>query len=394
MMLHEDAPALETSDIQGLLVAGYRRLRAARYLLLRVEDSVMVKTWLADLAARITNASAPVTTTAVNVAFTYAGLEALGLPPRLSGGFPAEFVEGMVTAHRSRMLGDVGRSAPMNWLWGGDQANPVHILLMLFATDPPALSRLHTEVAGSLASTGLRQVAQLETSDLGDQEHFGFRDGVSQPAIEGWRRPAPWRNSIKAGEFVLGYPNEYGSHAPRPLLEKTADPDGVLARDCEGSGAADLGRNGTYLVFRQLRQDVAAFWSFAYQNASEAGRGSPDALAAKMVGRWPSGAPLVRAPDQDDPSLGHLNDFAYGLEDPAGERCPIGAHIRRANPRDSLDPAPGTDRAIQLVKRHRILEGVGSMDRASVPPLRGRSLPRSTTDRIAVFTSSASTPTW
>lgn len=334
----ESAP-LEKTDIQGLVAAGYGRLHAATYLLFQVAQPTTARAWLARLASEVTDASAPVTITGLNLAFSHAGLAQLGLDQECLGAFPAEFAEGMVTPHRSRMLGDTGASAPEAWRWGGDGADPIHILLMLFALDAPALAALHESVAGHPAEAGLRLVAELETHHLGDREHFGFHDGISQPVVEGMGRPAPWRDSIKPGEFILGYPNEYG----------------LSASPIHATGSADLGRNGSYLVFRQLKQDVAAFWNFAGQHAVEGGNGAAEALAAKLVGRWPSGAPLVRAPGQDDPSLADLNDFGYGREDPAGLRCPIGAHVRRANPRDSLDPSPGTDKAVALVKRHRIL---------------------------------------
>jgi deferrochelatase/peroxidase EfeB len=74
-----------------------------------------------------------------------------------------------------------------------------------------------------------------------------------------------------------------------------------------------------------------------------------------MVGRWPSGAPLALAPDADDPKLATANDFAYHADDERGARCPVGSHIRRSNPRDSLDPDPGSDRSFEINRRHRLL---------------------------------------
>lgn len=371
-----NGPEPENADIQGLVAAGYGRLRAARYLVLKVADPTTARAWIAGLARDVTNASAPVTTLGLNIAFTHAGLDKLGLDAECLKAFPAEFSEGMVTAHRSRMLGDTGSSAPKSWRWGGNPADPGHILLMLFALDEPALEDLYEKVASNLIGNGLRIFEQLETFDLGDHEHFGFHDGISQPVVEGFGRPAPWRDSIKAGEFVLGYPNEYGPYAPHILVPMQDDPSGLLPPAAPGAGSADFGRNGTYLVFRQLKQDVAAFWNFAGQRAEEGGQGSAEGLAAKMVGRWPSGAPLVRAPAQDDPSLAALNDFSYGTEDPAGLRCPIGAHVRRTNPRDSLDPSPGTDRSVALTKHHRILRRgreygppLGSSSTGPRPPL-------------------------
>ena len=218
---------LENADIQGLVAAGYGRLPAARYLLLRVQNPVAARLWLGEIADRLTNAAAPVTHTGLNLAVTFAGLERLGLSAHTLGGFPPEFAEGMVTPHRSRMLGDTGASDPARWRWGS-LTSRVDILLMLFASDEPTLADLEEATATDLAAAGLASVARLDTVDLGDREHFGFRDGIAQPVIEGFGRAATWRDSIKAGEFVLGYRNEYGRYAPRPAVAAGADPSGIL----------------------------------------------------------------------------------------------------------------------------------------------------------------------
>ena len=168
-------------------------------------------------------------------------------------------------------------------------------------------SRAHVVRDGAdRGAPGRHEVARrLGTCDQDGIEPFGFRDGVSQPFVEGLSKTGPPENTVKAGEFLLGYENEYGLYTDRPLLDPSADPDGVLPRDAAGSGRADLGRNGSYLVFRQLRQDVPRFWHFVDTATRTAdGRSDPAArvrLAAKMVGRWPSGAPLTLAPDADDP---------------------------------------------------------------------------------------------
>jgi Dyp-type peroxidase family len=263
----------------------------------------------------------------------------------------------MASPHRSRILGDAGESAPERWAWGGPGGDAVHVLLLLFATDEAALARLHDERVREAEAAGLRVVAGLNTVDLGDHEHFGFRDGISQPVIAGSGQTESALNTIQPGEFLLGYVNEHGQLTERPALEAGEDPDRVLPRD--DSHRPDLGRNGTYLVMRQLRQDVRAFWRWA-DEASRAPDGSadPDAmtrLAAKMVGRWPGGAPLALSPERDDPALAKANDFAYQTADPDGLRCPIGAHARRTHPRDSLDPQPGTEQSIAVGKRHRLI---------------------------------------
>jgi len=351
---------LDLDDIQGLIARGYGALRAARYALLHIDDGRAARHWLDGLVARVTPVSARPTDSALHVAVTSSGLAKLGIPGETLAGFADEFVSGMTTPHRRRILGDIEESAPERWDWGGPATTGVDLLLLVFARDAATLAGVYDPLAAAWTGGGLTVVKALETSDLGDREHFGFRDGVSQPTVDGLSsrvdRPA---NTVKAGEFILGYPNEYGLYTDRPLLPPSADSAGLLPRDRGGSGAADLGRNGSYLVFRQLRQDVRGFRQFV-ATAARGGGGTDDPaapyqLAARMVGRWPSGAPLVLAPDEDQPALADANDFGYAAVDPYGYRCPIGAHIRRAHPRDALDPHPGSDASIALDKRHRLL---------------------------------------
>ena len=174
------------------------------------------------------------------------------------------------------------------------------------------------------------------------REHFGYADGFSQPAIEGSRfddhpgagAPAgngDWR-PIAAGEFILGYPDEQGA------LPAAPPPDA-------------LGRNGSYVVYRKLRQDVAAFRR-RLREAAALYPGGEELLAAKLVGRWRDGTPLDASPHAEDPALvadkSRNNAFDYG-RDPDGLRCPVGSHIRRMNPRLSM-PFDG-----KLVNRHRLI---------------------------------------
>jgi len=348
---------LEVEDVQGVVLRGYGSLRAARYLLLRVGDAAAARAWLRGLSGRVTTAQRSPDGTAVNVALTAPGLTALGLPDAALAGFALEFTEGIASPHRSRILGDVGESAPQRWAWGGPGSEPVHVLLLLFATDEAGLAQLDEERRREAEASGLHVVASLDTVDLGDHEHFGFRDGISQPVMVGSGQTESALNTIQPGEFLLGYVNEHGQLTERPLLQPDDDPDRLLPRD--ESHRPDLGRNGTYLVMRQLRQDVRGFWRWADQ-ASRAPDGSADPeamtrLAAKMVGRWPGGAPLVLAPERDDQALARANDFAYQGPDPEGLRCSIGAHVRRAHPRDSLDPKPGTQQSVAVGKRHRLI---------------------------------------
>jgi Dyp-type peroxidase family len=339
---------LDLHDIQGLVARGYGNLPAARFLLLAIDDVAAARHWLGTVA--VTRGDERPEEVADNVALTSSGLERLGLDPAVLAMFSNEFVAGMTTAHRRRILGDIVGDAPEAWDWGGPAAKPVHALLLLYARDAQRLDALERQQS----LTGLELVRRLDTSDLDGFEPFGFRDGVSQPFVEGLAKERPREATVRAGEFVLGYVNEYGLYTDRPLLDPGADPGGLLTRDPAGSGRADLGRNGSYLVFRQLRQDVGAFWQFV-DRAAGGDAAARLKLAAKMVGRWPSGAPLVLAPEADDPSLAEANDFAYHEHDRRGTRCPVGAHIRRTNPRDSLDPAPGTARSFAVNRRHRLL---------------------------------------
>ena len=159
---------------------------------------------------------------------------------------------------------------------------------------------------------------------------------------------------MAAGELVLGYRDGYGLYAARPLVAAERRSRRRCCPPTSREAAPhDLGRNGSYLVLRQLEQDVSAFWRFADAAAGAERIG----LAAKMVGRWPSGAPLVLAPDADDAGIdpGRSNGFRYHREDPLGRRCPVGSHVRRANPRDSLDPDPGSAGSLAVSNHHRLL---------------------------------------
>jgi Dyp-type peroxidase family len=349
---------LEKDDIQGLLARGYGSLRFASFLLLAVVEMKSARTTLAGWADQLTTAQHRPGAVAVNLALTAAGIDVLAPAVASQAAFSEQFTTGMTTDYRSRLLGDTGDDDPRGWAWGGPTSDAVHVLLLVYADSADRLSARCDELIAQADGGGLRLVQQLHTSELTANENFGFHDGISQPPIEGFgdRRS---NGEVKAGEFVLGYPNEYGLLTDRPLLAPTADPQGLLPRDAGGSGRADLGRNGSYLVLRTLRQDVEGFHTFT-DTATRDAAGRPDPeqralLAAKIVGRWPSGAPLVLAPGQDDPSLADSNDFGYAEIDPRGLACPLGSHVRRTNPRDSLEPRPGTEASLAINRRHRLL---------------------------------------
>jgi Dyp-type peroxidase family len=239
---------------------------------------------------------------------------------------------------------------------------------MLYAKDLEVLDRNRKTILETIGRYGLHEVKILETTVLyKKKEHFGFHDGISQPTIKGLKRPDTKENIIEAGEFILGYKNEYGQYTPRPTVPAQADPTNLLTLMPENS-MHDLGINGSYIVFRQLEQNVPLFWKFMAGTTKNAD-GSHDEkemirLASKIVGRWPNGAPLVLNPDHDGgKSESNENNFDYRQSDPDGLKCPFAAHIRRSNPKDSLD----TDRAtsIAIAKRHRLLR----RGRSYGPPL-------------------------
>ena len=362
---------LELDDIQGLVARGYGTLKAASFVLLEIADADRARGWLRALADRVTPGTARPDDRAVHVAITAGGLTKLGLPDETLHLFGPELVTGMTTEFRQRILGDVDASAPTRWSWGGPDTQSIDLVLLLYASDEAALNALRADEEARFQDGGVTLVERLDTAPLTDREPFGFRDGISQPTVEGLGRTDTPANTVKAGEFVLGYQNEYGLYTDRPSVPASADPQGLLPAAPNDTDRHDLGKNGTYLVIRQLGQDVRGFWRFVDEAARGPNGASGDEartrLAAKIVGRWPNGAPLTVSPDRDDPSLSDLNDFGYGKADGAGLSCPVGAHVRRTHPRDSLDPDPGSDRSIEIDRRHRLLRR-GRAYGPTVPP--------------------------
>jgi Dyp-type peroxidase family len=340
--------SVELDDVQGLVRFGYKHLTEACFLLLRVKDSAAARAWLAR--APITSAvkADPLPQTALQVALTSEGLRALEVAPDLCEGFSAEFVAGMASdAACARRLGDVGANDPSGWNWGAGKRVP-HVAVLLYAQSG-RLAALEQEIEAQYAA-GFVRIERLSTSDTQGVEPFGFVDGISQPQVD-WERQRPVRdreqleynNLTCLGEFLLGYPNEYGLYTPRPLLAPQRDPGALLPRAEDAPDQADLGRNGCYLVMRQLRQDVQGFWRELDRQA-DGDADLRERLAAAMVGRKKNGEPL-EAPGEKSVAGGtptprsDLNEFTY-QDDPRGLRCPLGAHIRRTNPRNA-DLPPG-----------------------------------------------------
>ncbi|HEU4533696.1 MAG TPA: hypothetical protein VFS00_06245, partial [Polyangiaceae bacterium] len=281
-------------DLQALALYAYKGLPFSRYLFLRVVDPPRARRWLGRVAPEVPDARpAQTPARAAHLAFSWAGLRRLGLPAAAAATFPREFRQGMAHAERARALGDQGRAAPERWQFGAPGGEPLDVLLLLFAPDGAALDELAARHRGELEARGLALV-HAEDGRIGPEgrEHFGFRDGLSQPAIAGsGSPPAAGDRAVAAGEFVLGYANEYGATPLSPSVAAGEDPRGLLP-DLPG-GRRDLGRNGSYLVFRKLAQDVGAFRAYLRRaTARPDGSDDPRAaelLAARMVGRWRGG---------------------------------------------------------------------------------------------------------
>lgn len=361
-------PDESLDDIQGIITSGYGHLPQAAYLFITMASPRGARQWLERISASITSSrrwpggpgsAKAKPRAAVNVGITAQGLRASGMPARALCTFPSEFQDGIASPERSRILGDTGENAPERWEIGGPGSEPVHAMLLLFAADDAALEEICREQRAMLASSD--GVAELPGSmQRGYRPHtasepFGFHDGIAQPSIAGLDD-----KGVPTGEFILGYEDHYGLMPPTPVVPRGLDPGNFLPafpnpyHRTEPLG--DLGRNGSFLVYRKLAQDVAGFWQFMTREAARTG--STDAaqviwLASKCVGRWPSGAPLVLAPAADDPRLADTSAFFYA-GDRDGLKCPLGAHVRRTNPRDALEPYPPIQ-SLSMTEAHRLI---------------------------------------
>ena len=343
------ASTLELVDIQGAVLkqppprgcGGGPQPYAGRYVVLRIDDAAQGRALLQRLLPYVASAAdwwTPTEQAVISVALSFQGLRALGLPQASLDSFPPWFQQGM--AARAEGIGDIGESSPANWEkpFGTSE---VHVALVLVGRDAAALQSALTNAGAVLQQLpGIAVVHQTDIAPLPTgRTHLGYQDGIGQPLIEGSGEPPhPGQGPvIAAGELVLGYPDQLGQVRPMP------QPD-------------TLGRNGTYVAVRKLHERVAIFRRFLRSNADSPA--AEELLAAKLVGRWRSGAPLMLCPTQDDPALGadpeRNNDFRYHDDDPRGLRCPLGAHIRRANPRDGLTGQ------LADVNIHRIVRRGGS----------------------------------
>jgi Dyp-type peroxidase family len=326
---------LDLADIQRGVLSGRPTPYAAAYLAFRIDDRAHGRELMRRASTAVTSAAdtvSPLGETWVSVAVSCRGLEALGVPRASLDTFAWEFRQGM--AARAKALGDVGDSSPEHW--ETPLGSPgLHVVLTAVAPDPE-----HLEAALDRARPAYDRLAGVTAvwrqgcyALPTETEHFGYRDGVSHPAVEGSGTPGSNQLEVplKAGEFVLGQRDELGGvQSPQPTV---------------------LGRNGSYAVFRKLHQNVAEFRRYLKDNST--GPEDEELIAAKILGRWRSGAPLALAPHADDPALGadphRRNTFLYKTDDPAGFTTPGGSHIRRANPRDAS--VAGEVRLHRMIRR-------------------------------------------
>jgi deferrochelatase/peroxidase EfeB len=345
---------LERPDIQRILLYGLTRRPHSVFGLFRLESPVHAAAWLGRQldqrripSAQLEPGKDPDPPDSQDyqlfVAFTYAGLERLELDAEALSSFIPEFRQGMIAPHRARVIGDQDSS---RWSWGS-ATQPVHLLCAAYARTRALLPRWE-----AVPPDGCRLVHRV-LGRHSDTEPFGFRDGLSQPYVEGSDRDdsyVPEQDRVPAGEFILGYRNAFGAYPASPCMRphgRSVDlPTLPLSR------LLDFGKNGSFLVARQLAQEVRAFQQL------------DPVVQACMMGRWQEGKSLTthppdsqqRAPIPGPDPTG--NEFGYFSEDASGLRCPLGSHVRRANPRDGLADASLNVSPVEALRRanqHRIL---------------------------------------
>jgi deferrochelatase/peroxidase EfeB len=372
-------------------------------LLMLRDDPAKAQQWLAELLPYVAfgDGRRLRRDAVITAALGPGALTKLRLSEECVKGFPAAYLDEMASPARARILGDVGDNSSDRWLWGKSCPD---VALLVYGRSAAAVTELETQIKLLATLHGQDFLHQIDLKEIvrDKSEPFGFVDGISQPTIrgtyKGLRQSDPI-HLVEPGEFVLGYPDNRGNTPPGPVLSPLLDPHNRLPVAAASSDFAintvcesrDIGRNASFLVIRQLEQDVAAFDRYCADEAKRLKErvGPPhrvDAnfVAAKLIGRWKDGSSLVRHPymplseeidirtqsnvmsrpksGPDDktpveppakPSFRQDNDFLFGEEDPEALRCPFGAHIRRANPRDSFDP--GSADQIAISNRHRLL---------------------------------------
>lgn len=360
-------------EVQGVLTWGHSDMHFASYIVVNIPKTAKPVAFLAEVMDEVIYTHQRPDNNALNIAMTHSGLSKFGLPESTLDNFSREFKEGMNTPHRSFLLGDVDDNRPEEWFWGAPEQESADLLLMVFGETKELVENTRQKYLQRLSDHGLVELMSIPSEDLPDaKEHFGFRDGIGQPKIEGisklYPKPTPADRQydpskktapfITTGEAVLGYKNQYAQYGRNALVTDQKGDLEVLPIDNAGSKERSFGQNGSYMIFRQLFQDVYKFWDFLREEASSKGDFETDVMikyGAKMVGRWPNGAPLTLAPDSEPVGfpLEKMDKFLYAPTDIDGYKCPRGSHLRRSNPRDALDPSP--EGSLKITDKHRML---------------------------------------
>lgn len=349
----KEQPPLDRKQIQAVVLKGLGEHRFSTFMVVDLGAKGAVASVVSLLAAEATCVDDHKKDVVVNAGFTSTGLDKIGVSKETLATFGPEFQEGIAKPARAKTLGDVGESDPSTWDWGRFEGEKrVDALVLVYGRTKDACLRKADELRAAVAAGGGHVVWEKHAEMLSDRkEHFGFVDGISQPKVRGLKREWTKEETTAAGEFVFGYPNSYVDVPDAPTLK---GPEAEAARsekalgDCLGAGK--LGAEGTYIVARDLRQDVAAFNRFVRDQAKVVHPDKSDADAkglfeAYCVGRWKDGTPLA-----SNTADGKDLTFADDLH---GKKCPITAHVRRSHPRDSLTLNPVESRII--ADRHRIL---------------------------------------
>ncbi len=419
-------PTLAIDQIQGNIIPGFNKDHQT-LLFLRIDDPVAFALWLAKFLDRVATTQdvlafnrlfkslrskqhgnkSPVQALWANIAFSFAGLKKLEQPGMNLDEFVDEaFTTGLLERALDGELGDpvgTGNAGdPVNWVVGGPKREP-DVVLVFAADERNALNEAvaytaktlfpGTDVKGKLVASGAsilyRQDGDVLSEPLVGHEHFGFKDGVSQPGVRGLlpngspltpsQNPLnpgqgkPGQDLLWPGEFVFGYP---GQDPKKEIDEPGKDP--LKNNDRK---APEFARFGSFLVFRRLHQDVGGFHRFLGQLGAQFGV-APAFAGARMVGRWPSGAPVVISPAIDDTDLAQddcrNNNFEFGEDedgkpakpvalpgkvcenvtppahDPDGTNLPFAGHIRKAYPRnDESESIPSLNES--TTQTHRLL---------------------------------------
>jgi deferrochelatase/peroxidase EfeB len=375
-------------DTQGFIASPFSRLDAAEALFLELGSATGGK-WLQSLLPDLQNSDANdergERDISAAIAFTWSGLKHMGLSPEALDTFSTPFREGMHQEDRQRRLGDRPGSPtvlPSGARWSGNNiaaaggaatSTPltVHVVLLLYAQTEVALDAWLRVLEPGLSGQGLgivhRRRLYLMADDEGKiREHFNFVDGMSQPVLRGeWIRPPSgpageerlkW-HGVEAGEVLLGHVNAHHEPAPGPVVKSSPQADQFLSTEDVPEGFRNLGLHGSYLVIRELYQYVVAFWKSMQEAAQALGTGiTADWVADRVVGRTQDGV-LLRPPGTPPvPADVPDNDAGFDELDRHGFGCPVGSHIRRGNPRDSLPSRDGpTEGLLSASNAHRIL---------------------------------------